>query len=42
MDSIKVADGIKTGEIKPMDRKEVDVKISGLNLILLTVLSQNI
>ena len=31
VDSIKVADGIKTGEIKPMDRREVDVKISGLN-----------
>ena len=31
-DSIKVADGIKTGLVKPMDRREVDVKVSGLNL----------
>ena len=30
--SIKVTDGIKTGLVKPMDRKEVEVKISGLNL----------
>ena len=28
----KVADGIKTGLIKPMDRREVAVKIIGLNL----------
>ena len=31
-DSIKVTDGIKTGLVKPMDRREVDVKVSGLNL----------
>ena len=30
-DSIKIADGVKTGMIKPMDRREVDVKISGIN-----------
>ena len=31
-DSIKVSEGIKTGMVKPMDRREVDVRISGLNL----------
>ena len=30
--SIRVTDGIKTGLIKPMDRREVDVRINGLNL----------
>ena len=31
-ESIKVKDGIKTGLIKPMDRREVEVRINGLNL----------
>ena len=31
-ESIKVMDGIKTGLIKPMDRREVEVKICGLNI----------
>ena len=31
-ESIKVSDSVKTGLIKPMDRREVEVKISGLNL----------
>ena len=31
-DSIKVSEGIKTGVIKQMGRREVDVKIIGLNL----------
>ena len=31
-DSIRVKEGIKTGLIKPMGRKEVEVKVSGLNL----------
>ena len=31
-DSIRVSDGIKTGVIKLMGKREVDVKVSGLNL----------
>ena len=31
-ESIKISEGVKTRLIKPMDRKEVDVKISFLNL----------
>ena len=31
-DSIRVSEGIKTGVIKQMGRREVDVKVTGLNL----------